>query len=160
MYLTFQERFWFVHIPFDCMVKFQFLAQFLVDCLPHPIMSSLVLPLCVFAIFAYYVSNGCISIFLCYHLMLAIPFRYVSFRFNMISPYGVVFCFYLKRVSFSRFLFFFQVFLCEILPVCRLKYLNSCFSSYFCFLFVILVIFMFSELLQVAVISLSLLFLM
>ena len=31
--------FWFAYIPFVCMVKFQFLAQFPVDHLPHPAMS-------------------------------------------------------------------------------------------------------------------------
>ena len=29
------DRFWFVHIPFGCMVKFQFLVQVPVDYLPH-----------------------------------------------------------------------------------------------------------------------------
>ena len=37
-----QERFWVKHVPFVGMVKFKFLAQFLVDHLSHPIISSLI----------------------------------------------------------------------------------------------------------------------
>ena len=40
MRLILLERFWFVHIPFGRMVKFQFLAHFPVDQLSHPIISS------------------------------------------------------------------------------------------------------------------------
>ena len=35
--------FWFVHILFDSLVKFKFLAQFTVNYLPHPVVFSLVL---------------------------------------------------------------------------------------------------------------------
>ena len=38
----FLGRFCFVRIPFGRMVKFQFLAQFSVDHLPHPVISSLI----------------------------------------------------------------------------------------------------------------------
>ena len=51
--LILQDRFWFVYIPFCSMVKFQFVAQFPVIPLHHPVMSSFVLILCVFAAFSY-----------------------------------------------------------------------------------------------------------
>ena len=37
------DGFWFVHIPFGNMIKFQFLAQFPMDPLPHPVMFTFVL---------------------------------------------------------------------------------------------------------------------
>ena len=43
MSLIFLERFWFVLVPFGCMVEFKFLAQVPVDQLSHPIMPSLIL---------------------------------------------------------------------------------------------------------------------
>ena len=45
VHLILQNRFWVVHIPLIHMVRFQFLAQFPVDNLPHPVMSSLRLSL-------------------------------------------------------------------------------------------------------------------
>ena len=54
-----EDRFWVVHIPFVRMVKFQFLAQFPVDHLAHPIGSSLQ---CQFAAFAYHVIERFVSI--------------------------------------------------------------------------------------------------
>ena len=53
---------WVVHIPFLGMVKFKFLAHFLVNHLAHPVVSSLVLLLCQFAASAYYVIDGFISV--------------------------------------------------------------------------------------------------
>ena len=47
-------RCWVVHIPFVGMVKFKFLAQFPVDHLAYPVVSSLVLLLCQFVAFDYY----------------------------------------------------------------------------------------------------------
>ena len=44
MRLILQDGFWFVQIPFGCMVKYQFLAQFSADNLSYPVMSSLILP--------------------------------------------------------------------------------------------------------------------
>ena len=41
--LIIQEGFWIVHIPLVRMVKFQFLAQFPVDHLLHPVVSNLIL---------------------------------------------------------------------------------------------------------------------
>ena len=38
-----QDGFWVVHMPFVHIVKFKFLAQFPVDCLAHPVISSLIL---------------------------------------------------------------------------------------------------------------------
>ena len=39
-------KFWVVHIPFVRMVKFKFIAQFPLDQLPQPVVSSLILFLC------------------------------------------------------------------------------------------------------------------
>ena len=46
MPLILEDRFRFVHIPYGSMVKFQFLAQFPVNYLSHPVMSTLILLLC------------------------------------------------------------------------------------------------------------------
>ena len=62
MHFILQEGFWFVHIPFYSMIKFQFLIQFPVDHLPCPFVSSLILSLHEFATFAYYVINRFLSI--------------------------------------------------------------------------------------------------
>ena len=43
--LILQDRFWFVHVPFVRMDKSKFLAQFQVDHLSHPVVSSLIFPL-------------------------------------------------------------------------------------------------------------------
>ena len=43
MYVILQDRCWVVQIPFVRMVKFQFLAQFPVDHLTHPVLFSLIL---------------------------------------------------------------------------------------------------------------------
>ena len=45
MHLILLDGFWFVHIPFGSMVKFQFLAQFSVDHLSYTVVSSFILPL-------------------------------------------------------------------------------------------------------------------
>ena len=44
-----QDSFWVVHITFVRMVKFKFLAQFLLDHVAHPVFFSLILLLCYFA---------------------------------------------------------------------------------------------------------------
>ena len=69
----------------------------------------------------------------------------------------------IKRDSVSLlkhpFLSYVQVFSCEILSVCSLKYTYSCFSSHFCFVVnIVLLIFMLSVVFLVTVISLSLFF--
>ena len=43
MSVILQDRFWVVYIPFVRMIKFKFLAQFPVDDLAHPVLSSLVI---------------------------------------------------------------------------------------------------------------------
>ena len=75
----------------------------------------------------------------------------------------VLLCAAIRRDSVSLLRFPFhshvQVFLCEILSVCLLKYPYSYFSSRFCFLVNVLFVLILSPLLLAAVISLSLLFL-
>ena len=58
----FEDRFWFVHILFICMGKFQSLVQFPVDHLSHPVVPSLVLLLCQLAVFDHYVSDSFIYV--------------------------------------------------------------------------------------------------
>ena len=77
-----------MHIPFVGMVKFQFLAHFPVDHLAHPVVSSLVLLLCQFAAFAYYVIDGFISDTV--SSAFAILLRLINPRFDMIGTYGAV----------------------------------------------------------------------
>ena len=60
MCVIFKDRCWVVQIPFVDIVKFKFLA---LDHLAHPVVFSLVLLLCQFAAFAYYVIDG----FICRH---------------------------------------------------------------------------------------------
>ena len=45
MRLILQDEFWFMHIPFGSMVKFQFLTRFPADLLPHPVVPSFIIPL-------------------------------------------------------------------------------------------------------------------
>ena len=52
-----KDKFWFVHIPFGIMVKFQTCVQFPVDHFHQPIVPKLILLLCKLATFAYYVIN-------------------------------------------------------------------------------------------------------
>ena len=60
------------------------------------------------------------------------------------SPHGVVFFSALRRDSVFLFGFLFlihvQVFSCENSLVCRLKCPYSCFSSHFCFLFIVVLL--------------------
>ena len=55
--LIFGDWFWFVHIPFGSTVKFKSFAQFPENPLSYPIVPGLVLLLCEFIAFAYYVIN-------------------------------------------------------------------------------------------------------
>ena len=55
--LIFQGGFWVVHIPFVRMVKFKLLAQFPVDHLANPVMSSLILSVRQFTAFAYVIDR-------------------------------------------------------------------------------------------------------
>ena len=51
-----------MYIPFVGMVKFKLLGHLPVDHLAHPVVSSLVLLLCQFSAFAYYVIDGFIFV--------------------------------------------------------------------------------------------------
>ena len=53
---------WFVHMPFVTKVKFKFLAHFPVDHLADPVVSRLILLLCLFAAFPYYVIDCFVSV--------------------------------------------------------------------------------------------------
>ena len=76
----------------------------------------------------------------------------------MVSPYGVVLCYYLKRFTFLlRFAFLghVQVFSCEMSLVSRSNRQQCCFSSQLCFLVsVILLVLVLLVLLLVTAISL------
>ena len=58
----FLDRFRLLDIPFNSMVKVSSLAQFPVDHLSHPIVPFLLLVLCQFTAFAFYVINCFISV--------------------------------------------------------------------------------------------------
>ena len=62
VHLILQDRFWVVHIPFVCMVKFQFLAQFYMDPLAHSVMFILLHFLGKFTAFIYYVIDDFVTI--------------------------------------------------------------------------------------------------
>ena len=89
--LIFLDGFLFERIRFVSMIKF---AQFPVNNLSHSGVSSPVLLLCRFAVFAYHVFNRFISFF-------TVLLRIINFCFNIIVPYCVVFCCYQERFSFS-----------------------------------------------------------
>ena len=55
--LIFSDRFWFVHISFGCMDKFQSPSQFSVVNFSHPVPPSLEFILCLFTAFVYYLIN-------------------------------------------------------------------------------------------------------
>ena len=57
MRLIFLDGFWFMQRLFGSMIKFLSLAQFPVDPLSQPVIPCLILLLCQFAAFAYYVMN-------------------------------------------------------------------------------------------------------
>ena len=60
--LILQDGFWVLHIPFVHMVKFKLLAQFPVDHLVYPVVSSLIRFLRLVTAFAYYVIDRFLSI--------------------------------------------------------------------------------------------------
>ena len=71
MSLILLDGFWFVPVPFYVITKFQFLVEFPVDHLSHPVMSSLILLLLYFVTFTYmikrfisyhYIINSCYSV--------------------------------------------------------------------------------------------------
>ena len=57
VHLILQNEFQFMHIPFGSLAKFHFLAQFSMNHLLLPVMSSLVLFLDQFAAFTYVINN-------------------------------------------------------------------------------------------------------
>ena len=81
MRLIHKDRFWFVHIPFSSMLKFQFLAQFPVDHLLHSFVSYPMLLLRLLATFAYDVINSSRSseTLFCYFFFDGIRFVYMFF---------------------------------------------------------------------------------
>ena len=91
MSLVFFDRFFFMNILYLSMLKFQSFAQFFVDNISHRIILSLVLILCKFVAFAYYVINRFISFYA--QPTFAIQLRIICFRFNTISPNSVFFFF-------------------------------------------------------------------
>ena len=62
MRLILRDEFWIMHILLIRMVKFQFLVQFPVDHLAHPVVSCLILDLRKFAAFTYYAIDRFVSI--------------------------------------------------------------------------------------------------
>ena len=60
--LILQDGFWLMLLPFCSIVNFSFLAQFSMNHLPRPVVSSLILLLRKFSTFAYYVINRFFSI--------------------------------------------------------------------------------------------------
>ena len=62
MRLILQDRFWVVNIPSVLMVAFQSFAQFPVDRLANPVVSSLTFFQCQVAAFAYYVIDYFVSV--------------------------------------------------------------------------------------------------
>ena len=149
--LILQDRFWVVHIPFVHMVKLQFLAQFPVD--------HLCPPSCALS---YTLSVLICCICLCdwsFHLLS--PHNLHLLFCCILSILALICCAAIRRDSVSLLRFHFlshvHVFLCEMLLISRLK--HSCFSSYFCFLvIVVLLVLMSLVLFLLAVISLPLCF--
>ena len=100
--------FWFVHIPFGCMVQFKFLAEFPIDHFLRPVLSSLVHFLCKFAVFVYYVINC--FVFTITKPTLLILLRLIEFRFYILDSNGVVLSCDKNRFSFSLKDFFLELF--------------------------------------------------
>ncbi len=114
------------------MVKFHFLAHFLVGHLALPVVSSLIFLLCKFATFAYYVIDCFVFV-----TTFAILLRLIYSRFDMIGSYGVfffvLFCLFFVGFFFAAiwrdsvshlkfpFLSHVQVLSCEILFISRLN---------------------------------------
>ena len=116
--VIFYDRCWVVHIPFVGMVKFKYLAHFPVDHLAHTVVSSLILLLCQFAAFAYYM----IDCFICHRI------AYICyFVASYLSPpwYDWFLCAAIRRDSVSHLKFPFlshvQVLSCEMLFISRFK---------------------------------------
>ena len=164
LYLKILEK--FVCLIFKCILgcafdrigKFKLVAQFPWDHLSHPVMTSLILfslqhSLIMWLIVSSLSPHNLHLLFCCIMSILT------STSLVLI----MLFCDAVIRdsVSLTRFPFLshVQVFSCLISLVCHLKYLYCCFSSYFCFLVIfVLLILVLSVLFQIAVISLPLRF--
>ena len=157
MHLILKERFWFVHIPFRRIVKFQIFPQFPADHIFYPVASSLLLLLRWCDSFAYNVIYR--FVFVSKLFTLAILWRIIDFRF----PYYIV-LFLQERYSFSKGFPFLAM---SKSPDVRFRQFidwnihTDVFSYHFSFLiFVVLFVLLFSVLLLTAVISPSVLFLL
>ena len=140
------------------MVKFNFLAQFLVDHLAQPVVSSLMLMLlgyCIHLLHDWSFHLYYHKTYICYFVMSCLFLR-------LQSSYGVFLCCQQKRFSFLRslpFLSYVQVLPSEISLICRVTFSYSRFSLYFCFLSIfVLLILVLPVLFPVAVFSLPLYF--
>ena len=82
--------FWFFHIPFGSIAKFESLAQFPVDYLSFLVIPCLVLILYKFARFVYFVIN----LFICVspYPTQAILVPIINFRFDEIGPNDIILC--------------------------------------------------------------------
>ena len=82
--LILQDRFCVVHIPSFIMVKLQYLAQFPVDHLSHPVVPCIILFPCDFI---------CIRQLCDWWFRLYPHITYICYsRFDMVGPYGVALC--------------------------------------------------------------------
>ena len=86
--IIFWDRCWVVHIPFIGTVKSKFLVHIPVDHLAHPVVLRLVLLLCQFAAFAYYVIDDFVSVTA--QSAFAILLCLIYPCFDMIGSYGAV----------------------------------------------------------------------
>ena len=115
MRLILQDRFWFVHIPFGAVVRFQFLAQFPVYQPFHPVMFSLILS---FAALVCYIRFLCYQSFHLYHHLLYTCHSLLSYWFMFQYDWSLWRCF-LLLVEEILFLYrsHVQVFSCGNSPV-------------------------------------------
>ena len=92
MCVILHDRCWVVYIPFVRMVKFKFPAHLLVDHLAHPVVSGLILLLCQFPAFTYYMIDG--FVFITTYPTFPILLRLIYSRLGLVGSYGVVLCRY------------------------------------------------------------------
>ena len=87
------SRFWLVHILFVSKDEFQSFAQFPVDYLSNPVVSSFVYLLFLYATLVYYEINCFIAVTTYFTLACQLC-TIINFRFDIISPDGIVLCWY------------------------------------------------------------------
>ena len=118
VHLILQDRFWVVHIPFACMVKFKLLAQLPVDHLAHPVISfcANLLHLLIMWLIVSSLSPHNLHFLFCYILSIFALIWLVLMA---------LFCAAIRRdsVSLLRFPFisYVHIFSCEMLLVSHLK---------------------------------------